>query len=179
MSGVSAASAHRVKSARTLLVNAVELLRQPGSRRRIDTAVAVGALDLTDDRLIGDVAVRLDVTSTLDDVIVTGHLAVARHDTCRRCLAAIDDTLRVDVDERYREQPSPDDDAFPIVNGQIDLTPMVREEVLLALPAAPLCRDDCPGLCATCGADLAAGPCACATAERDERWAVLDQLRLD
>ena len=65
------------------------------------------------------------------------------------------------------------------MNGQIDLAPMVREEVLLAVPDGPLCRPDCPGLCPICGADLAEGPCGCDTTERDERWAVLDQLRVD
>ena len=54
---------------------------------------------------------------------------------------------------------------------------MVREEVLLAIPDAPLCRDDCPGLCPVCGADLQTAPCGCETAVGDDRWAVLDQLR--
>ena len=56
---------------------------------------------------------------------------------------------------------------------------MVREDVLLGVPDAPLCRADCPGLCPVCGADLADGPCDCDTTVRDERWAVLDQLRVD
>ncbi len=54
-----------------------------------------------------------------------------------------------------------DPEAFPIERGQLDLAPMVREEVLLGVPDAPLCRDDCAGICPECGADLAAGPCGC------------------
>ena len=72
-----------------------------------------------------------------------------------------------------------DPEAFPIENGQLDLAPMVREEVLLGVPDAPLCRDDCAGICPSCGADLNDGPCGCTTTVRDERWAVLDQLRDD
>ena len=64
-----------------------------------------------------------------------------------------------------------DPEAFPIEHGQLDLAPMVREEVLLGVPEAPLCRPDCPGLCPTCGADLQTGPCGCSTEVRDERWA--------
>ena len=45
---------------------------------------------------------------------------------------------------------------------EIDLSPLLRERLLLALPTLPLCRDDCRGLCARCGADLNAGPCGCA-----------------
>ena len=162
-----------------LVVNAAELLRQPGGHRRVVTEIALGAVDLDDARLTGDVAVDVTLESTLDDVVVTGFLRVGRHDACRRCLRPIDDVLEVRVDERYRVDPAAADDAFPIVNGQIDLAPMVREEVLLAIPDAPLCRPDCPGLCPICGAELAEGPCGCDTTVRDERWAVLDQLRIE
>lgn len=162
-----------------LVVNATELLRQPGSRRRVVTDIALADVELEDGRVTGDVAVDVTLESTLDDVVVTGLLRARHHDACRRCLREIDDVLEVTVDERYRVEPTPADDAFPIVNGQIDLAPMVREEVLLAVPDAPLCRPDCPGLCPICGADLAEGPCGCDTTERDDRWAVLDQLRVD
>jgi DUF177 domain-containing protein len=162
-----------------LVLNATELLRQPGSRRRVVTDIALADVELGDGRVTGDVAVDVTLESTLDDVVVTGLLRARHHDACRRCLREIDDVLEVTVDERYHVEPTPADDAFPIVNGQIDLAPMVREEVLLAVPDAPLCRPDCPGLCPICGADLAEGPCGCDTTERDERWAILDQLRVD
>jgi uncharacterized protein len=87
--------------------------------------------------------------------------------------------IAVAIDERYGAEPDASGEHFPIVNGQIDLGPMVREEVLLAIPDAPLCRPDCPGLCPSCGAELADGPCGCDPVVRDERWAVLDQLRVD
>jgi uncharacterized protein len=177
-----------VTSRRTpLVLNAVELLRQPGSHRRVEVDVSRGELGLADARLTGDVTVDVDVESTLDDVIVTGRLTTSWRDQCCRCLRPLAGVLEASVEERYAVAPSPDeryavepgaaDDAFPIVNGQLDLGPMVREEVLLAMPDAPLCRPDCPGLCPTCGADLAEGPCGCETTVGDERWAVLDQLR--
>ena len=56
---------------------------------------------------------------------------------------------------------------------------MTRELVLLELPDAPLCRDDCAGICAVCGVDRNVEPCDCDDTVRDERWAVLDQLDLD
>ena len=163
-----------------LTVNAVELLRQPGTRRHIDVAVALGALDIGDPRLAGDVAVDVTTESTLDDIVVTGTLTVDWHDTCRRCLRPLSAPIVVDVEERYAlPGASVDPDAFPIELGQLDLAPMVRENVLLGVPDAPLCRDDCPGLCPICGADLQSEPCTCDTSVRDERWAVLDQLHLE
>lgn len=162
-----------------LLVNASELLRQPGSRRHVDTVVARADVGLDDPRLTGQVSVDVTLESTLDDVLVTGHLRAGRRDACRRCLRPIEDTIEVAIDERYGVEPDPSGECFPIVNGQIDLGPMVREEVLLAIPDAPVCRPDCPGLCPNCGADLAEGSCGCDMTVRDERWAVLDQLRVD
>ena len=162
-----------------LVVNAAELLREPGTRRHIEVTVPREAVGLDDDRLTGDVSVDLDIESTLHDVVVTGHLHAPWRDECRRCLRPLSGILEVAVEEQYAEEPGPAGDLFPITGGQIDLAPMVREEILLALPDAPLCRPDCPGLCPLCGADLQEGPCGCDTAARDERWAVLDQLRRD
>ena len=63
----------------------------------------------------------------------------------------------------------------------VDLEPLLRDAVVLALPFQPLCRDDCPGLCTECGARLADDPDHAHEAAIDPRWAALAQLddRLD
>ena len=168
-----------------LLVNATELLRQPGQRRHIDVSVPLAEVEVDDLRLEGDITVDVTLESTLDDILVTGRLSVAWSDTCRRCLRSLHDTIQVDVDDRYAPvgeapafgAPPIDPEVFPIEHGQLDLARMVREEVLLGVPDLPLCRPDCPGLCPTCGADLQSGPCDCPTETRDDRWAALDALR--
>jgi uncharacterized protein len=68
------------------------------------------------------------------------------------------------------------DETYRLVDDQLDLEPLVRDAVLLELPQAPLCRADCRGLCATCGANRNLEPCACRP-PGDPRWAVLDVLR--
>ena len=59
---------------------------------------------------------------------------------------------------------------------EIDLEPLARETVVLELPQAPLCREDCLGLCPDCGVDRNEGTCSCEP-PRDPRWSVLDELR--
>jgi DUF177 domain-containing protein len=59
---------------------------------------------------------------------------------------------------------------------EIALDELVREEIILAIPLQPLCHEDCPGLCPKCGADLAAGPCSCATRATDPRLSALAGL---
>jgi len=60
---------------------------------------------------------------------------------------------------------------------EIDLDPVVREQILLALPAYPLCREGCKGLCTVCGQDLNERECGCDRHLPDPRWAGLEKLR--
>ena len=62
---------------------------------------------------------------------------------------------------------------------EIDLSPFIREQVLLALPTRPLCKEGCRGLCAGCGADLNLEPCRCAAVVSDPRMAPFRDLKLN
>ena len=61
----------------------------------------------------------------------------------------------------------------------VDLEPLLRDAVVLALPFQPLCRPDCPGLCAECGARLSDDPDHRHEAPVDPRWAALAELQQD
>lgn len=98
---------------------------------------------------------------------------------CRRCATAVSGQLVIPVDERFGPVGSVDtdeDDFYPIIDDAISLGPLVLDAIVLDLPAAPLCRSDCLGLCPRCGADLNEGECGC-VAPVDPRWANLDVLR--
>lgn len=101
---------------------------------------------------------------------------------CRRCLIDV----RVPVDEEVQvlfvEQGAAGDDdpdVYPVDERaqEIDLRPAIREQWLLSAPSFALCREDCKGLCPSCGTDLNLGACGCTTAARDPRWAALEHLR--
>jgi uncharacterized protein len=70
-----------------------------------------------------------------------------------------------------------DEETYPLGADHLDLVPLARDAILLNLPLAPLCREDCVGLCPICGADLADGDCGCEEDSGDPRWAALDALR--
>jgi uncharacterized protein len=91
---------------------------------------------------------------------------------CRRCLGEVRTEVDIDVDAAIfttDSEAADDPDCYPLPERatHIDIRDVVREELALAAPTRLLlCRDDCAGLCLTCGADLNAGPCGCtATAE--------------
>ncbi len=164
--------------ANALLVNAAELLRRPGSERDLALRVTIAEVGLDDPRFAADAPVQVDVhlESLTDGIVVDGEVVSRWHAECRRCLEPIDGEVRGEVHELYQREVT-DEDAFPITGDQLDLSKMVREVLLIDAPIAALCRPECAGLCPTCGKDLNEGPCECAPAPADPRWAVLDQLR--
>ncbi|HEY2030087.1 MAG TPA: DUF177 domain-containing protein [Myxococcales bacterium] len=62
---------------------------------------------------------------------------------------------------------------------ELDLRPAVREQILLSLPSAPVCSEDCKGLCPRCGKDLNEGECGCDRTVMDPRWAALKGIQLE
>lgn len=108
---------------------------------------------------------------------IEGDVTVA----CRRCLtdtqAKVADETHVIFAERGDPTTDDDPDVYELDPAalELDLRPAIREQWLLAVPAFALCRDDCQGLCPTCGTDLNAGPCDCPPAT-DSRWDALHKL---
>ena len=165
-------------TAHDLRINAVELLRHPGASKHIESQVPPGDIDVHDDRVAGDIAVAIDATSSIDGVIVHGTVSTPWRTQCRRCLTEVAGTAVSAVDEIFQQHPQ-HQDAVEIVGDQIDLAPVVREYVLLDLPEAPLCKEDCAGICPTCGIDRNVATCDCATAAVDPRWSALEGLNFD
>ena len=165
-------------SKRELRINAVELLRQPGSVRPVEVSVLGDLLDVDHDALAGEIGVDLELEALNDGIVVRGTITAPWARPCRRCLKDLSGVARADVDELYQVEIL-DEDAYPVVDGQLDLAPMARQAALLELDDERLCRDDCAGLCPQCGIDGNAETCACDTEVTDHRWAALDGLVLD
>ena len=161
-----------------LRINAAELLRQPGATRRLEATLSAAELGVDDARVTGDIEVALDATSSVDGVVVHGTVSTPWRGQCRRCLIDVEGVSVSEVDELFQQHPQ-HDEAVEIVGDQIDLTPILREYVLLDLPDAPLCREACAGICPQCGADRNVNPCDCDTGDVDPRWSALSELRLE
>jgi uncharacterized protein len=165
-----------------------ELGRRPGSERQVSLTAPAPA-DLGID-VIGvpegseiEAFVRLE--SVIEGVLATGTARVVAVGECVRCLESVEVPLEVDFQELYVYD---DGDAPATVEGDVDaetrrlendlldLEPVLRDEVVLALPMKPLCAPDCAGLCPVCGARLADAPGHQHEAEIDPRWAALSQL---
>jgi len=100
---------------------------------------------------------------------------------CRRCLADAtvhvqDESHVIFADEGSAEAEDPDVYVLDERSTQLDLRPVVREQWMLVVPAYAVCREECKGLCPTCGKDLNNGPCDCPAA-RDSRWDALRRVQ--
>jgi uncharacterized protein len=162
-----------------------ELGRRAGAMRRYhrtvtappaDTRIGIDVVSVPTGTPI-EVDVQLESVS--EGVYLSGTVSAGLTGECARCLDELDDSLTVDLAELFAYPESvtdetTDEDELPrVVDEHIDIEQTVRDAVVLALPLAPLCTTDCPGLCPDCGgrrADLGPGH----THETlDPRWAAL------
>jgi len=121
------------------------------------------------------VALRLE--SFIGGLWAKGLISAPWHGICRRCSTPVLGVLEVAVRERFVDERGPgDEETYLVESDFVDLAPMVRDAILLDLPLAPLCREDCQGLCPYCGIDRNEASCDC-QAPVDPRWATLDGLR--
>src|SRR5215213_9146537 len=118
--------------------------------------------------LVGPVTVEGQLQATGDgEYLWRGDLHGVVRGECRRCLTPVIDEVDVAVDAAvFSTDPeaADDPDFYPLAEraSHIDVRDVVREELVLAVPTRLLlCREDCAGLCLSCGADLNAGPCGC------------------
>ncbi len=163
---------------RPLRINAVELLRQPGATKPIDVTVSGDDLDVVHESLAGDIDVDVVLTVMNDGIVVRGEVRVPWARPCRRCLRDLTGVAVAEIDELYQVEVI-DEDAYPILDNQLDLAPAARQSALLELDDERLCADDCAGLCPRCGIDRNRDTCDCDTEVKDHRWAALDGLVLD
>ncbi|ANY75430.1 YceD family protein [Paenibacillus ihbetae] len=119
------------------------------------------------------------VPSVAGSVDVRGSLEAELEMKCSRCLKPVNEHLHIPFHEVFQQVENPesiqdeDDDTTYVQGESVDLAPYVEEAFLLQLPLAPVCRDDCKGLCHNCGKDLNEGSCDCDTEVIDPRLAGL------
>ncbi|WP_106766119.1 YceD family protein [Paenibacillus faecalis] len=124
--------------------------------------------------------VELKATPTVaGSVIVRGHLQGQLEVKCSRCLKPVTEQLNIPFHEVFQPVENPDmvqdeDEDIIYVKGEsLDLVPYVEEALVLYLPLAPVCSEDCKGLCPICGKDLNETSCDCNTEVIDPRLAAL------
>jgi uncharacterized protein len=156
-----------------------ELGRRPGAMTRLSRTVpapadldldVVGVPEGSDLELVG----RFE--SVVEGVLASGTARARLAGECVRCLDDIESDLEVEFQELYvYAGRDADEDTRRLEGDLLDLEPVLRDAVVLALPLQPTCRPDCPGLCPECGVRLAEEP-GHGHEVSDARWAALQGL---
>jgi uncharacterized protein len=173
--------------------NVAQLLRAPtGATRRYEVDVPAGEvqmlLDDDDVSTRGPLQGEVSMMRTTDGILVTGELSIMLALACDRCLDTIEIPVMLKLEDTFRPTIDIKSGAMlPLVSGEelatlidekhiLDLSEVTRQNILLAVPMHPVCRQDCAGLCPQCGQNLNEGRCNCKTETVDPRWSKLERL---
>jgi uncharacterized protein len=145
-------------------------------------------------RFTAPIQVKLQIEPLADVYAVVGRVQTSLELVCNRCLEQFQEALQSEFRLTLSpEAPGANSIAGPVERevdpaaveqvffqaDEFDFRDLVQEQILLALPMRPLCREDCQGLCASCGRPKRLGNCGCIRETGDPRLAVLKRLKLD
>lgn len=165
------------------VIDTRDLGRRPGSsrdvRRTVTVGTALGFPGVIEVPKGSEFALDLLLESVVEGVLVSGTAVAATEGQCSRCLDPIADEVRIHITELFAypdsttDATTEEDEVSRLVDDRIDLEPVVRDAVVLALPQVPLCAEDCLGLCSVCGVKWADLPPDHGHENIDPRWAAL------
>ena len=144
-----------------LVLDTRELGRRPGSMRKLSRTVPAPAdlsVEVAEVPSGAPVTLELRLEAVHEGVLVSGTAQALVCGECARCLDPVRTQLVVDLQELYvypDRDTAAEEGNSRLAGDLIDIEPALRDAVVLALPLAPHCREECPGLCSECGARLA------------------------
>ncbi len=172
----------RLDPRKPLVFSTLDLGRSPGSeysQQRTVPAPAYAHAGLAGVPEGSDVELDVRMEAVSEGVLVTATARAQITGECARCLEPISQPVEVQGQElfAYSADDGPDDaEGYSLQGDLLDFEPVLHDALVLAVPLAPLCREDCPGLCVECGVPLAqAGPDHGHGPAIDPRWASLQQ----
>jgi len=169
--------------------NVAQLLKeQSGQTRQYTLHEEISALD-PDIVPLSTLDGNIQLIRTADGVLVTGKLHTSIELVCSRCLEPFAMPLQLALEEEFRPTIDivtgaslpllTDDEEATRIDARhtLDLSEVMRQNILLAIPPYPVCRSQCVGLCPQCGKNWNAGPCDCRRDDIDPRLQVQKQLQ--
>jgi uncharacterized protein len=143
-----------------LKINVGFLLNQAVGESR-DIHFNLPELRIAPDFILKDFKGVARVGRTPQGILVQADFTAFINAECVRCLIEFNQKLKASFQElfAFRSRSVTDSGLYVPEDGNIDLTPLVREFILLDMPIKPLCREDCKGLCVVCGEDLNVTTC--------------------
>lgn len=158
------------------MIDISKLLRSNDSIEEIHKEFNIKEIEHNYDKIIFEKPIKFDGTITNINKIVNveGNIEVNFKINCYSCNEEIEYYQTIDIKETFMQAPG--EEEYPILAEQIDLEKAIKDNIMLKLPTRFVCKDDCKGICKTCGKNLNYGKCNCNDFEIDPRLEKLKQL---
>jgi uncharacterized protein len=164
-------------SNRVLKINVGFLLSAGPSNSKDVQLEILDPVRISDDLLAKAITGKLRLSRTKEGILVQTNLEIHVERECARCLDSFEYAIPVSVEELYASpRPIGGNEFFVGADAQLDLAPLLRAETLIALSHREYCREDCKGLCPSCGINLNHETCDCQAQAIDPRLAKLKEL---
>lgn len=166
-------------------INVLQIKKEVGGLLSFEFVTSADQLDLTSEQpwIGSEIRVIGQVYNQGAAFVVDGSITFTAFYVCDRCLQPFSKPVKIVFTEDYREgtDVAPDDDSETsyYYGDEIDIDAIVRENIILSEPLQKLCKEDCCGLCVSCGTDLNTTPCSCLHEKIDPRLVVLKNLLID
>lgn len=162
-------------------INLLPILNYEGKRLEIDETLTVENRDGDNFQILEPVKVTGQIVNIGGSLELDAKGEAKLSFVCDRCLEAFEDSVSFEIQERFKKAESdggsePNPDIVMLQGDTLDLDELVYDAVVMHLPSKLLCREDCEGLCPSCGKNLNHGDCGCDTRTTDPRFDILDQL---
>ena len=162
-------------SNRVLKLN-VGFLLNDGPAHSHDSVFDIPAVRVADDLDLLYVRGPIRLSRTKEGILVQSRLRIGIEDECFRCLEPVTAELTIEIEELFSHLTSVSGEFVIHDDAVLDLAPLIRAEALILGGQGVLCRADCKGLCAECGANLNTETCDCYLDQVDPRMAKLKEL---
>lgn len=172
--------------------NVAQLLKEPtGAVRQYEVVAKPGDVLDEDLKTVSPISGHVKFLRTGPDILATGELSTTVEKLCGRCLNPFSARVSIELEEEFFPTldivtgltitPSPEVEESNFIDEQhiLNLSEVVRQELLLAAEERLYCRPDCKGLCPICGQDRNIAPCHCQDEAIDPRWTGLQALNVD
>jgi len=138
--------------------------KQMGASEDVELELDPKALDLPESIILESLTVKAKLYRLEDMVTVNAKLLAKLNLICDRCLDNFNTEVKFTFEREYlfdRKQENENDEGYVDKYFNVDISSAVREELLLAIPTKNLCKNDCKGICLTCGVNLNHEDCKC------------------
>jgi len=153
----------------------VGFVAQQGAGYSREFPLKLDQIQLDSDLTLYDLTGKITISRTSEGLLIQVILHASTDASCSRCLEACIQSLVIEFAElfTFASHAKPDTEFIFPENGIIDLTPLVREYMLLEFPINPICKPDCKGLCPECGYNFNFGSCGHSNVSIDPRFEML------